>query len=92
MKEILFEGQNTLYIIGFARARFELEWMLETSLDTKTTEVIDWINPYWDFLRNCCMIISTMLIQTDRLACQERKRRVAIFGYTKNRVAPFYHR
>ncbi len=65
--------------------------MLETSLDTKTTEVIDWINPYWDFLRNWCMIISTMLIQTDRLACQERKRRVAIFGYTKNRVAPFYH-
>ena len=65
--------------------------MLETSLDTKTSEVIDWINRYWDFLRTCCMIISTKFIQTDRPAYQERKRRVVIFSYTKNRVTPFYH-
>ncbi len=45
-------GQDRAYVIDSSRARFELEWKPEISLDRGISEVIDWINHYWDIVKN----------------------------------------
>ena len=45
-------GQDPAYIIDSTRARFELEWMPEISLDIGISEVINWIDQHWDVVKD----------------------------------------
>lgn len=44
-------GQDAAYVIDSAKARSELGWRPEVSLDAGLAEVVDWVNEYWPEIR-----------------------------------------
>ncbi len=40
-------GQDAAYVIDSTKARTELGWRPEVSLDAGLAEVVEWVNEYW---------------------------------------------
>jgi dTDP-glucose 4,6-dehydratase len=41
-------GQDAAYVIDSTRARQELEWSPKISLQDGLSDVVDWVETYWD--------------------------------------------
>ena len=44
-------GQDAAYVIDSGKARQELSWSPQKTLGQGLSEVIDWVNCYWDEIR-----------------------------------------
>ena len=44
-------GQDKAYVLNSKKASDELGWQPEISLDTGLSEVVDWIDQYWEYLK-----------------------------------------
>jgi dTDP-glucose 4,6-dehydratase len=44
-------GQDKAYLLNSKKASDELGWQPDISLDTGLSEVVDWIDQYWEYLK-----------------------------------------